>query len=87
VYQPVIDPPVQINIHLSLPGLYVLRVYNSAGELVKTLQDTASSYAPRDEMLTWDGTNGNGEPVASGVYIIHFVSRYESRVAKLLVLR
>jgi flagellar hook assembly protein FlgD len=88
VYNPDTDvPAVEVHIHLSLPGPYVLKVYNSAGELVRTLQYVRDSYAPRDEILSWDGNNDAGDPVASGVYVLHFVSRYESRVAKLLILR
>jgi flagellar hook assembly protein FlgD len=74
-------------VHLALPGYYYLRVYNSAGELVKTLRSVNPSGAPIDERVEWDGTNEKMQPVASGVYILHFVTRFDSSTAKLLIVR
>jgi flagellar hook assembly protein FlgD len=88
VYHPVTDyPPVEVRVHLSLPGPYILKIYNSAGELVKTLMDEKEAGAPLDDYQVWDGNNDAGNPVASGVYVLHFLSRFESRTAKLLILR
>jgi flagellar hook assembly protein FlgD len=88
VYRPVTDyPPLTVNVHLALAGMYSLKVYNSAGELVKTLKNERAANAPIDEALVWEGKNEAGDPVASGVYILQFVSRYESRSARVLILR
>jgi flagellar hook assembly protein FlgD len=88
VYNPVTDyPPVEVRVHLSLPGPYILKIYNSAGELVKTLKDEREAGAPLDDVVVWDGTNKDDQPVSSGVYVLHFLSRFESRTAKLLILR
>jgi flagellar hook assembly protein FlgD len=62
-------------------------VYNSAGELVKTLWYETGAVAPKDITAEWDGTNDKGQKVASGVYILHFMGLFESRTAKLLILR
>jgi flagellar hook assembly protein FlgD len=72
---------------LALSGPFSLKVYNTAGELVKTLKAENPSGAPVDLKVEWDGTNNKGEPVASGVYILHFMSMFESRTSKLLILR
>ncbi len=43
-----------------------LRVYNLAGQLVKTLVDEEK--APGEHQVIWDGKNQQGDEVASGVY-------------------
>jgi hypothetical protein len=86
-YRPAYDfPPVVIHIRAANAGAYVLKIYNSAGELVRTLRDDRVD-APISEAITWDAKNQKGEPVASGVYLIYFTSRYGAREAKLLVIR
>ena len=87
VYWPERDvPPVYIQVHLALPGPYTLKVYNSAGELVRTLRNEWVA-AVRDDKVEWNARNEADEPVSSGVYVIYFISRYETRTAKLLILR
>jgi flagellar hook assembly protein FlgD len=88
VFHPETDvPPVTINMHLSLSGPCFLRVYNTAGELVRTLVSQTDVSAPKDISVSWDGTNDKGQKVASGVYVLHFMSTFESKTAKLLVVR
>ena len=51
---------------VSKPGHVSLKVFNATGQLVRTLVDDHRSinrYA-----VTWDGTDQNGQPVASGIY-------------------
>lgn len=67
-------------------GSYILKVYNSAGESVRSLRDTKASEGVY-ETVEWDGRNGNGEPVASGVYLIAYANGSKTRFAKLAVLR
>ena len=43
-----------------------LRIYNVAGQLVKTLVDEDQS--PGEHQVIWDGKNEQGDEVASGVY-------------------
>jgi flagellar hook assembly protein FlgD len=43
-----------------------LRVYNVAGQLVKTLVDEEKT--PGEHQVIWDGKNQQGDDVASGVY-------------------
>jgi hypothetical protein len=88
VYNPETDfPAVTVSVHLSQAGHYTLKVYNSAGELVKTLRAVQAAGAPLDDIVEWDGKNDAGNPVASGVYILQFTSRFDQRTAKLLILR
>ncbi len=48
------------------PAQVALRVYNIAGQLVRTLVDEERS--PGEHQVMWDGKNEQGEDVASGVY-------------------
>jgi flagellar basal-body rod modification protein FlgD len=43
-----------------------VKVYNSSGALVKTL--TATDMAKGDNTISWDGTNNQGNALASGTY-------------------
>ena len=87
VYRPGYDDPsVFVRIRLSQAGIYSLKVYNSAGELVKVLRDEKIENGAYENVY-WDGTNKFNEPVASGVYIINYSTRYQTRLAKLIILR
>jgi hypothetical protein len=67
-------------------GWMNLVIYNTAGERVKTLR--RSEYQTTlAESVEWDGTNDRGEPVASGVYLVHFERGNRSDTRKLAVLR
>jgi flagellar hook assembly protein FlgD len=67
------------------PGKYSLRIYNSAGELVRVLQQLQSRWPVEDD-VPWDGKNMKGEPVAAGVYIVYFESSMYIRTAKVIVI-
>jgi hypothetical protein len=65
------------------PGKFSLRIYNSAGEVIRTLEDTNLT-GPLAKTYLWDGTNVHGDRVASGVYIIRGQDAFEvfnSRIA------
>jgi len=49
------------------PSAVTLRVYNIAGQLVRTLVDERQGAG--NHSVLWDGKNGEGEKVGSGVYI------------------
>ena len=71
---------------MSQEGVCSLKIYNSAGELVRVLLDESRQFGTYND-VKWDGLNKYGEPVASGVYIIYYTTRYQTRMAKLLILR
>jgi hypothetical protein len=52
---------------MNLPETCTVRIFNLAGELVRTLQKTD----PTSSVLNWDLLTENRLPVASGVYIFH----------------
>jgi flagellar hook assembly protein FlgD len=75
----------RVRYKVSVPGKYSLRIYNSAGELVRLLRDLESRW-PVEDTVPWDGRNEQGDPVASGVYIVYFESSRYTRTATFLVL-
>jgi hypothetical protein len=60
-------------------GSVGLRIYDVAGRLVRTLVSEAK--APGEYQTTWDGRDGSGSIVASGVYFarLEFGVRVETR--------
>jgi flagellar hook assembly protein FlgD len=72
---------------LSLPASekVTAKVYSPAGRLVKTLVDTRLDAG--DHVLPWDGTDGTGHRVASGVYFVRLVAGSNRASGKLVLLR
>jgi hypothetical protein len=80
------DPQVFVRVRLSQPGYCSVKIYNSAGELVRELWNTpVQTFLERD--FSWDGKNMNGAFVASGVYVIYYTNRYQTKSARILVLK
>src|SRR5579871_203246 len=67
------------------PGQYDLRIYNSAGEHIKTL-DSQQLDAPVSQTYFWDGKNKYGDPCASGVYILYLIEPYSAKNKKILLI-
>jgi hypothetical protein len=79
--------PVSIEVGYSdYPGNYSLRIYNSAGEHIKTLADRPLT-SPVRESFIWDGTNKYGADCASGVYLICLEEPYARKVKRVLLIR
>ena len=70
---------VKDNTHVSL------RIYNVAGQVVKSLVDELKT--PGAHHVTWDGRNNTGAPVASGVYFYRLVTTNFTQTRKLTVLK
>jgi hypothetical protein len=63
----------------------VITIYNTRGQKVRDLLDTVDP--PGLHLVTWDGLDGAGVPVASGVYFCHMWSDSFVDVKKITVLR
>jgi flagellar hook assembly protein FlgD len=61
-------------------------VYNSAGERVKVLREKGHQAVPW-EKVEWNGANEKGEPVASGLYLIHLETGRSADTHKVIVVR
>lgn len=67
------------------PGHTVLKVYNVAGQEVRTLVD--GEQQPNFYAVSWDGRNGWGREVANGVYFYRLKSGGFTDTRKMTVLR
>jgi len=80
------NPATTITFALARPGHTTLRIYNAAGQLVRTLID-----GPRaggiNHSVRWDGRGENGQRVSSGVYFYRLNTPYFTRARKLVLLK
>ena len=80
------NPTTTIKYTLADRGHVSLRVYNVAGQLVRTLVDdvqTPDAVRP----VTWNGLNDSGQPVASGVYFCRLETKGFTQTKKLVLLK
>lgn len=68
------------------PGALGLKIYNSAGEYIQTLDDRQIT-APFQKSYTWNGTNCYGDHVASGLYYFILTEPAGIKRARLLLVR
>ncbi len=73
--------------HLTLPATepVTVRIYNPAGRLVTTLVD--APLAAGRHLIRWDGTDGTGNRVASGVYFVRLEAGPDEALRKVVLLR
>ncbi|HIC17348.1 TPA: T9SS type A sorting domain-containing protein, partial [Candidatus Poribacteria bacterium] len=65
------NPETWIPFQLAQDTVVKLEIFSFDGKLLRTLdlgQLSAGLYLSQDRAAYWDGRNGNGEDVASGVY-------------------
>jgi hypothetical protein len=81
------NPTTTIRYSIASAGHVSLKIYNAAGQLVRTLVDEAQ--APRVEgfSIPWDGANDSGQSVASGVYFYKLATNGFSETKKLVLLK
>ncbi|HUI31216.1 MAG TPA: FlgD immunoglobulin-like domain containing protein [Candidatus Acidoferrales bacterium] len=78
------NPTTMIDFSVPRAGMVNISIYNSVGQLVKVL--TNDNYSPGKYQVLWDGTNGGGNPVASGVYFYRLVTRDGNMQVKKMIL-
>jgi hypothetical protein len=80
------NPATRIKFTLPKKSHVSLKIYNVAGQLVKTLRNDVMEVGSHE--VTWDGTNNIGASVASGVYFYKMKAGadYEN-VKKMILLR
>jgi len=81
------NPVTTIAYSIKEPGHVALRIYNVAGQLVRTLVNERQ--APRVEMFTveWDGRNDAGHAVSSGVYFYKLSAKGFEKTKKMVLLK
>ncbi len=78
------NPVTRIEYSVSGPGHLSLKIYNLRGELVRTLVD--AEVQTRGHVV-WDGTDGGGAQVASGVYFYEARMGGEVKVEKMALIK
>jgi hypothetical protein len=79
------NPQTTIAFSVKQRGLVTLRVYNVAGELVRTL--ASEEYTAGAHTKVWDGRNDAGSPVSSGVYFYKLVANDFTQTRKMVLLK
>jgi hypothetical protein len=75
----------QIRYQIVRGGHTTLMIYNTLGELVRTLADRRQE--PGWYVVTWDGRDNNGAEVSSGLYICRLKAGDFSGTIKMVLLR
>jgi len=79
------NPSTSIKFDMKEKGFVALKVYNVAGQLVRTLvNDTKDAGS---HTITWDGKNNRGGAVASGIYFYKMETKDFSQTKKMVMLR
>jgi hypothetical protein len=76
---------ITVNYQLAAAGQVSLKVYNVAGQLVRTL--TEGTVLPGYYSQTWNGRDNRGRKIASGIYIMRLVSGGQERTRKLVKIK
>ena len=84
------NPETWIPYRLAEDAFVILTIYDLNGQAVRTIDvghQTAAIYESRSKAVYWDGRNGLGEQVASGVYFYHLSAGDYSATRKMLILK
>jgi hypothetical protein len=79
------NPTTTIKFDMKEKGPVTLKVYNVAGQLVRTLVDDVRDAAAYS--IAWDGRNNIGSDVASGIYFYKMGTNGFSETRKMVLLR
>ncbi len=75
------------NVSFSIPrdAQVTIKVFNTRGQLVRTL--VRNDMSKGTHQINWDGIDGSGKMLASGIYIIQLESSGENIVQKVMLLK
>ncbi len=83
------NPTTHITFEIKTRGHVTLRVYNVAGQVVRTLvnEELAAGRYDNRPFNVWDGTNDAGQQVGSGVYFYRLKATNFTQTRKLVLLK
>ena len=84
------NPETWIPYQLASDSDVQITIYNTTGNVVRTLNlglQSEGYYTDRSRAAYWDGRNGIGERVSSGVYFYVFTANEFSATRKMLILK
>jgi hypothetical protein len=79
------NPETNIKFDLLEKQNVKIEIYNSKGQRIKVLCD--NEFDSGSHSLIWNGTNGSGKDVASGIYFIKMQGRKYKKLRKALLLK
>jgi hypothetical protein len=80
------NPRTEIRYDLPAPAVVNLRIYSLAGRLVRELL-VGERQGPGRYAIPWNGRDGKGERVASGVYYYKLEADGEARTSRMVLLK
>jgi hypothetical protein len=81
------NPTTTIKYSIRERGHVTLKIYNAAGQLVRTLMDEEQAPQATGFSKVWNGMNDHGQPVASGVYFYQLTAKNFSQTKKMVLLK
>jgi hypothetical protein len=81
------NPVTTIRYTIAKPSHVTLRIYNIAGQLVRTVVDEVQTPRPEGFVVEWDGTTDKGSKVASGVYLYRLQAGDFDETRKMVLLK
>ena len=84
------NPETWIPYRLAEDAFVTLTIYDTGGQVVRALEvghRIASAYETRSKAIYWDGRNGLGEQVASGVYFYHLSAGDYAATRRMVILK
>ncbi len=79
------NPTTTIAYNMPTDGKVTVKVFNTKGQLVRTLVNDVVSQGPQS--VTWHGDNNDGKKVSSGVYMYKVETGNDSVMKKMLLLK
>jgi Tol biopolymer transport system component len=79
------NPETEIHFQIPIASHVVMKIFNAVGEEIRTL--VSRYYEAGYHSMRWDGKAGNGQAVASGVYLYQFRAGRFMEVKKMSLLR
>jgi hypothetical protein len=81
------NPTTTIRYSIASAGRVSLKIYNAAGQLVRTLVDEEQAPTAEGLSATWDAIDNRGQSVASGVYFYKLTTKEFSDTKKMVLLQ
>ena len=84
------NPETWIPFRLADKSDVTIEIFNSTGDMIRALSIgtlQAGNYTTRSKAVYWDGQNGEGEPVSSGLYFYTITAGDFSATRKMLILK
>jgi hypothetical protein len=81
------NPTTTIKYSIAERGQVQLKIYNAAGQLVRTLINEEQAPVQGGFSKIWNGMNEQGQPVASGVYFYQLTAKNFSQTKKMVLLK